>query len=208
MNKQTHIIIFSKAPQAGFAKTRLIPALGAEGAAQLARAMLFRTLRAALDADVGVVELCVTPDISDAAWQGITLPEGIAISVQEEGDLGARMAYATECAMQGGNRVMLVGTDCAEMSAILLRTAAYSLRDHDAVIYCTRDGGYALLGMKQFSQMLFEDIKWSTSEVSRVTLDRMARLDWAVQIGELLHDMDEAQDLRYLPDDLKASFTV
>ena len=57
----TRIIIFAKAPVPGFAKTRLIPALGEAGAAGLARQMLFDTLKEALAAGIGPVELCVWP---------------------------------------------------------------------------------------------------------------------------------------------------
>ena len=55
------IVIFAKAPRAGYAKTRLIPALGADGAARLARRMLTHMVNQALDAGVGPTELCMTP---------------------------------------------------------------------------------------------------------------------------------------------------
>jgi len=191
-------IIFAKAPQAGFAKTRLIPALGAQGAADLARQMLFSTLHAALEAEVGTVELCVTPDISDAAWQGIALPEGIVISTQGAGDLGERMARAAQRAVRAGGQVLLVGTDCVEMSASLLREAAHVLNTHDAIIHGTLDGGYALLGLKQFSALLFDDMPWSTDAVASTTLSRIGQLGWNVKVGSVLHDVDEPQDLEYL----------
>ena len=191
-------IIFAKAPKAGFAKTRLIPALGVQGAADLARQMLFSTLRAALDAEVGAVELCVTPEISDAAWQGVALPDGIVISTQVAGDLGARMAHAADSALRAGGQVLLVGTDCVEMSAGLLREAAHALKSHDAIIHCTLDGGYALLGLKQFSTLLFDDMPWSTDAVAGLTLSRIGQLGWNVKVGVVLHDVDEPQDLEYL----------
>ena len=80
--KPMRIIVFAKAPTAGFAKTRLIPELGAAGAAALARLMLAHTLRAALAANIGRVELCVTPAIADEAWHGVELPLGITIADQ------------------------------------------------------------------------------------------------------------------------------
>ena len=191
-------IIFAKAPQAGFAKTRLIPALGAQGAADLARQMLFSTLRAALQAEVGTVELCVTPDIPDAAWQGIALPEGIVISTQGAGDLGVRMARASQRTLLNGSPVLLIGTDCIEMSASLLREAAHALNTHDAIIHCTLDGGYALLGFKQYSASLFDDMPWSTDAVASTTLSRIGQLGWNVKVGCVLHDVDEPRDLKYL----------
>ncbi len=196
--KSARIIIFAKAPQPGFAKTRLIPALGAAGAAGLARQMLFNTLREALAADIGPVELCVTPEINQAAWQGLHLPAGIEIFAQGEGDLGARLARAAERALKDAESILLIGTDCVEMSGGLLREAAQALQEHDAVIHCTADGGYALLGLKQFDPSLFSAMPWSTDAVSATTLTRIGQLGWSVRTGQMLHDVDAPEDLKYL----------
>ncbi|MDE2310741.1 MAG: TIGR04282 family arsenosugar biosynthesis glycosyltransferase [Betaproteobacteria bacterium] len=198
--KPTRIIIFAKAPQPGFAKTRLIPALGAESAAELARQMLFNTLHEALAADIGAVELCVTPEINQAAWQGIRLPAGIEIFAQGEGDLGARLASASERALENAEPVLLIGTDCVEMSGTLLRAAAQALREQDVIIYCTDDGGYALLGLRKYSPFLFSDMPWSTDAVAGTTIARIGQLGWSVHVGQMLHDVDEPQDLKHLPD--------
>lgn len=195
----TRIIVFAKAPQPGFAKTRLIPALGAEGAAELAQKMLFNTLFESLAADIGTVELCSTPKIDDVAWQGITLPLGIEVTDQGEGDLGARLARASERAIENAESVLLIGSDCVEMSATLLREAAQSLRKHDAVIHCTADGGYALLGLKRYSAVLFSDMPWSADAVASITIMRIGQLGWSLHVGQLLHDVDAPQDLKYLP---------
>lgn len=192
------IIIFAKAPQPGFAKTRLIPALGAEGAAKLAQQMLINTLHEALAAGIGTVELCSTPKIDDVAWQGIALPLAIEISDQGEGDLGARLARASERAIENAEAVLLIGTDCVEISATLLREAAQSLYGHDAVIHCTADGGYALLGLKRYSAALFSDMPWSTDAVASTTIARIGQLGWSLHIGQLLHDVDAPQDLKFL----------
>ena len=194
----TRIIIFAKAPQPGFAKTRLIPALGAEGAAKLAQQMLTNTLSEALAADIGTVELCSTPKIDDIAWQGIILPVGIEITDQGEGDLGARLARASERAIKNSELVLLIGTDCVEMSTTLLREAAQSLYEHDAVIHCTADGGYALLGLKRYSAVLFSDMPWSTDAVACTTVAGIRQLGWSLHVGQLLHDVDTPPDLKYL----------
>lgn len=197
--KPLRIIIFAKAPQPGFAKTRLIPALGEEGAAELAQHLLSHTLKEALAANIGTVELCATPAIDNGAWQGIQLPAGIEISDQGEGDLGARMDRAARKRMEKEDAVLLIGTDCVEMSATLLREAGQALHTHDAVINCTTDGGYALLGLSQFSSFLFTDMSWSTDAVASTTIARMGQLGWAVHVGQMLHDVDEPEDLKYIP---------
>lgn len=211
----TRIIVFAKAPLPGLAKTRLIPALGATGAAELARRMLLNTLHEAVAAKIGTVELCVTPAINHPSWhpswhpsrhpslRGIQFPPGIEISDQGEGDLGARLARAAERALADAEAVLLIGTDCVEMSGGLLREAAQALQEHDAVIHCTADGGYALLGLRQFSPILFSGMPWSTAAVSSTTLARIGQLGWSVHVGQILHDVDEPQDLKYLTDQWK-----
>jgi rSAM/selenodomain-associated transferase 1 len=197
----TRIVIFAKAPLAGHAKTRLAPVLGAEGAAQLARRMLLHTVQEALAAAVGPVELCVTPSPSDAAW-GVWLEvEGVEWAAQVAGDLGARMADAARRALVSGEPVLLIGTDCPSLDAVLLRRAAESLQDHDAVLYPTHDGGYALLGLRRFDARLFEQMPWSTGEVTERTVERVRDLGWSLAVGDTLHDIDEPADLRWLPHD-------
>jgi len=195
----TRIIIFAKAPHPGQAKTRLIPALGAERAAALARRLFEMTLLHALDARVGPVELSVTPAISDPAWHDIPIPESVEISAQGEGDLGARLARATQSGLALNAAVMLIGCDCPELDSTALRQAAQILRRVDAVIHPTTDGGYALLGLRRFHPRLFSDIAWSTSTVAQRTLQHLDALRWSIHVAATLNDIDEPVDLRRVP---------
>lgn len=188
----TRIIIFAKAPQPGFAKTRLIPVLGAAGAARLAHHMLDTTLASAMAAQLGPVELCVTPARTDPAWQPFSLPKNIVITTQSDGDLGRRMASAAERCREA---VLLVGTDCLEISAELLREAATALASVDALLYPTADGGYAILGLQKFHPTLFTGIAWSGSTVAEETRRRIQQLGWSFYQGGLLHDLDGPEDL-------------
>jgi hypothetical protein len=196
----TRIVIFAKATVAGLAKTRLIPALGAEQAARLARGMLLNTLREAQAAAVGPVELCVTPRRSDPVWADWPALEGIAWSEQPDGDLGARMADAAGRAIAGREHVLLIGTDCPELDAARLQHAARLLEHSDAVLYPTFDGGYALLGLRRFDPRPFEQMPWSTAEVTARTVERFRKLGWSLTLGDRLHDIDEPGDLQWLPD--------
>lgn len=195
------LIIFAKAPQAGLAKTRLIPALGAAGAAQLARRMLAETLATALAANVGVVELCLTPAPTDAAWQGFNWPTEVQLSTQGEGDLGQRLARATRRSLALGCPLMLIGTDCPELTVELLRAAAAQLLSHDSVLHPTYDGGYALLGVQHDNPRVFADIHWSTASVAASTRERITELGWNLAEGACLHDVDTPDDLQWLPPD-------
>lgn len=193
------IIIFAKAPQAGLAKTRLIPALGAHGAAQLARRMLAETLATALAAKVGVVELCLTPAAESSAWQGFSWPAGVQLTAQGEGDLGQRMARAASRALALGAPIMLIGTDCPELTPELLRASAAQLLSHDSLLHATYDGGYALLGLQHEHERVFAEINWSTPSVAASTRERIVELGWRHYEGACLHDVDVGDDLQWLP---------
>ncbi len=193
------ILIFAKAPVAGLAKTRLIPSLGAQGAAELAQRMLAYTLEQAMSAGVGPVELCVTPSPADPVWQVFTAPAHATWSDQGEGDLGARMARAARRSDGLGEAVLLIGTDCPTLDAAQLQAAAHSLETFDATLVPSADGGYVLLGLKRFHASLFKDIEWSTATVARETLLRLQQLGCRVHIYPIVHDIDEPEDLQWLP---------
>ena len=203
----TRLVIFAKAPIAGFAKTRLIPALGAQGAADLAKCMLSHTVAQALASNAQVVELCMSPAPLDTAWQGTALPQGMECSAQGDGDLGARMSRAIQRAIaQRQDPVLLIGTDCPALSAAHIAEAARQLEQHDAVLLPAADGGYVLIGLKAPHPSLFNDMAWSTSVVAAETLRRMASLGLRVWLGPVLYDVDEPADLDQLPDAFKARF--
>lgn len=195
----TRIVVFAKAPLPGRVKTRLIPVLGADGAAALARRLLDNTLQQALAAGVGPVELCGSPAPGDTDWAGWQPPPGVECSDQGDGDLGARMARAADRTLERGERALLIGTDCPALSAARLATAAGCLDDHDACLHPTLDGGYVLLGLRVFAASLFRDIPWSTPVVATRTQTRMAALGWRVWVGDVLRDIDTLRDLVHLP---------
>ena len=200
--RPVRILIFAKAPVAGLAKTRLIPSLGAQGAAELARRMLTHTLQQALSAEVGPVELCVTPSAADPLWKTFSAPAAVVWSDQGEGNLGDRMARAAQRSGDAAEAVLLIGTDCPTLDAALLRLAAQSLETFDATLVPSVDGGYVLLGLRQFHASLFTNIEWSTGTVARETLLRLERLGYRVQINPSVHDIDEPADLQWLPPDM------
>ncbi|MGE0113601.1 MAG: TIGR04282 family arsenosugar biosynthesis glycosyltransferase [Steroidobacteraceae bacterium] len=192
------IVIIAKAPIAGFAKTRLVPALGAHGAARLANRMLLHTLEQSTRADVTAVELCVTPSIEHEFWKTLDIPDTVTLTDQGSGDLGARLARATQRAVDRGEAILLIGTDCPELSMRQLNAAARALDHCDAVIHPTVDGGYALLGLRQFDASLFTGMEWSTASVACTTINRIQHLDWSLHVAATLHDIDEPADLVHL----------
>ena len=192
-------IVFAKAPRPGMVKTRLISALGEEGAACLASLMLAHTLDKAKAAAVGPVELCMSPAPDHEAWRGIYVPRNIELTAQGKGDLGERMARAARWGLMRDKAVLLMGTDCPELSVAHLQAAARHLDDDDCVIHPTADGGYALLGLTRTDPFLFSDIAWGTDGVAHATLCKLGALAWSTRVGAMLHDIDEPKDMSWVP---------
>jgi rSAM/selenodomain-associated transferase 1 len=194
------VLVMAKAPLPGLAKTRLIPALGAEGAAALAARMLRHTLDEALAAGLGPVTLCAAPSASHPAFARIAGESCLTLADQGEGDLGARMRRAFERALPRHSGALLIGTDAPALDAAVLRAAHAQLQQHDAVIGPAHDGGYVLIGLRRVEAPLFAAVPWSTPQVLSLTRERLreAGLRWA----ELppLHDIDEPADLVHLAD--------
>lgn len=197
------VIVFAKAPVPGYAKTRLARVLGAEAAARLAARMLAETLREAMAAGIGPVELCCAPDETHPAFRQAVSEHPLALTQQGDGDLGARMQRAFLRALTTHDRALLIGTDAPALDAMHLRTAAAALQSHAAVVTPAFDGGYALIGLSRAMptpfDVLFSDMAWSTSNVMAHTRGRLSHI--GIDHAELptLHDVDEPEDLIHLP---------
>lgn len=192
------VIVFAKAPQPGRAKTRLIPALGADGAAALARRLLDHTLAEATQAGLGEVEWCRTP-AHDPLWAAIPPPAGVTVSDQGEGDLGDRLARAASRSLQTGQPCVLIGTDCPALDRHALQQVGQALHTHEAVIVPAFDGGYVALGLRRFESALFRDMAWSTASVAATTIVRLESAGFTLHRLPPLHDIDEPADLAHLP---------
>lgn len=202
--KKIRIIVMAKAPVAGFAKTRLIPALGATGAANLAQRLLLHTINNVSEANLGAARLCVTPEPENPEWDTLRATANIEWEAQRDGDLGQRLAAASKRALAADESVILMGTDCPALTAEVIRQAAHSLAQFNAVIIPATDGGYTLLGINEFHPSLFDGISWSTDKVCSQTLQRIRLLRWRVEVLSPLQDIDEPDDLRWLPETWKA----
>jgi rSAM/selenodomain-associated transferase 1 len=187
------IAVLAKAPVAGFAKTRLIPALGAGRAARLQARLIERAVDTACAAGAGPVTVWTTPDETHAAFQALRTRRGIALARQPNGDLGARMLAALKAS---GGATLVIGTDCPAMMPAHLRMAADVLRGGaDAVVCPAEDGGYVLIGMRKPLPALFAGMMWGTAEVMAETRRRMRyhKLTW--QEPATLWDVDVPEDL-------------
>lgn len=191
------LIVFTRYPEPGKTKTRLIPALGAEGAAKLQQEMTENTLAAAsiLQHQRGThIEVYFTG--GTAAQMSAWLGEKLRYRPQSEGDLGDRLtkAFATAFAAEM-ERVAAIGIDCPDLDATLLTRAFSLLETADLVLGPAVDGGYYLIGMSRFVPELFVGIAWSTATVLEETRAIAQRLGLAIAYLPQLNDVDRPEDL-------------
>lgn len=215
--------MFSRYPEPGQAKTRLIPALGAKGAAQLHQQMAELMLQTARS-------LSLTLSLDIQVWfTGGTLEQmqtwlgsPLTYFTQKGATLGDRLQYALaqvfgalpshldsqNTATQPSPSVVIIGTDCPHITPEILHQAFAWLQAPDP--YCdvvlgpAADGGYYLIGLKQFIPALFCGISWSSDRVLQETLTIAHDLQLTVTQLPILSDIDRPEDLASLPQSLKS----
>jgi rSAM/selenodomain-associated transferase 1 len=196
MTEKIAIAVLAKAPLPGFAKTRLIPALGADAAALLHARLVEHSVATACAARIGPVTLWGAPDENHPLFQAIGARLGVALERQDRGDLGERMLAAVVAADMP---VLVIGTDCPALTADHLRMAADILRGGaDAAIIPAEDGGYALIGLRAPAPMLFAQMHWSVPTVMEETRRRLRDLGMTWQEPVTLWDLDLPQDIERL----------
>lgn len=180
ITRPVSIAVFARAPIAGHAKTRLIPHLGAQGAARLQQMLIGRALHTAVDARMGPVSLWCAPDAAHPAFIAAASDHGVLLHAQRGRDLGERMRDAFELLCPVAP-TLLIGTDCPALTSATLRDAARRLLEGDEAVFVpAEDGGYVLIGLRQSHPCLFDGVSWSTDQVMAETRERMreARLQW------------------------------
>lgn len=194
------IQVFAKAPVPGQAKTRLIPALGAAGAARLHAALVRDTLALLVGQVPYAVELWCAPDTRHAFFGVCATDFGVPLQAQLEGDLGARMHHALCDGLSRYPWVLLLGCDCPLLQVDDVIAAAMHLQNgSDAVLGPAVDGGYYLLGLRQAAPSLFDAMPWGGDQVMSLTAARLtaAELNW--QTITRHRDLDRPEDLLHFP---------
>ncbi len=213
------VAILAKAPVAGLAKTRLIPVLGAPGAARAQRRFTLNTLqvaraavpsaKAATSATASALDslaqpppltLWCAPDGTHRFFRALRRVNRTVCINQPPGDIGARMLHAFEhhFAHQANVPLLLVGTDCPGLAPGHLQQAAQALEQHDVVLIPAEDGGYVLIGMRVLVPQVFEGIAWSTPQVMAQTRDQLRRAGVSWLELPTLWDVDEPADWQRL----------
>jgi len=194
---EVSVAVFAKAPVPGQVKTRLVPLLGEESAAELHSTLVRRALATARAAALGPVALWCMPDTGHPFFRTCAEAYGVPLEAQKGGHLGERMARALE-AMLARGPALLIGSDCPALTADDLQTAARSLATHDAVFQPAEDGGYVLVGLSREVPGLFEGIRWGEERVMRDTRTRLraAKATWRELPARW--DVDRPQDYQRL----------
>ncbi len=201
-NYNKRLIIFTRYPEPGTTKTRLIPLLGAEGAADLQRKMTEHTLSR-------MKELWSSPELTiEVRYEGGSealikkwLGPNFVYRPQGEGDLGLRMTRSFEDAFKSGaSTAVIIGTDIPEITHVAIQKAFDTFKQKDLVLGPAKDGGYYLIGLKKESCLLavphiFADIGWGTGNVLNKTIRIANRFKLRFSLLELLEDIDRPEDL-------------
>jgi rSAM/selenodomain-associated transferase 1 len=195
------LIIFAKAPIPGSVKTRLQPTVSQEDAATLQTYFIQQTLALASTLKDVDIELWCTPDESHPCFQHCARKYAITLKQQQGNDLGERMANALQEALAAYQQVIIIGTDCPELTPAYLMEAFLRLKQGTtAVIGPANDGGYVLLGLRCYAPSLFANINWGSDQVLFETRQKLQQLGWQWDELNTLHDIDTPVDLLDFPE--------
>ena len=194
------LVIFARDPVPGRVKTRLIPALGEEGACVLHLKLLQRTLQAATRCPDVTVELWTDTKKPSTTLSSILARYPVKQRYQQPGDLGQRMQHAISDVLDRSTAVVLIGSDCPDWCSQDLIQAFGHLRQHDVVLAPAMDGGYVLIGCRRKAPELFSGISWGTDQVCEQTISRLRLLgmDWRELPAH--PDIDTEADLKLVPE--------
>lgn len=194
------LIIFAKAPVLGEVKTRLQPEFSVEQSLKLHKILVHNTLEKTKELENIEIELCCTPNRNSMFFLHCENNFPVRLTDQLGDELGERMAFACSQALQTSSKVIIIGTDCPELDTSYIEQALQALDKHDAVIGPAADGGYVLLGLKQFCPGLFSDFSWGTNTVLKQTRDVLKNMGWSWHELETRHDLDRPEDLKRFTD--------
>ena len=198
MGNDSCLILYSRYPQAGNTKTRLIPHLGPVSAANLQRRMTehmtgqMRSLSPTIDLEI---HFSGGRHAQMKDWLG----NDFIYQPQTFGELGTKLHRSFINQFRTGKtRVVVIGSDCPQITTAHLKQAFQQLESHDLVLGPAADGGYYLIGLSQPQPNLFLDIPWGTEHVFEQTSAIATQLNLSTALLEQLHDIDRPEDLIHL----------
>ena len=197
VKKEVVLLIFTRTPIPGKVKTRLIPITGEAGAVEIHTELLKQTIETAKRSSIKHIELWCTPTTEHQTLAALAENFSITLKTQAGGDLGERMCFAIEQALRSYNGVLLIGSDCIELSEFDLELALEKLINGcDVVLGPAYDGGYYLIGLTKSYRQLFINIEWGTDRVLEKTRERVAQLKLKSYELARRRDIDRPEDLQ------------
>ncbi|MBD2293551.1 TIGR04282 family arsenosugar biosynthesis glycosyltransferase [Anabaena sphaerica FACHB-251] len=196
-NSKQHLIIFTRYPEPGTTKTRLTPALGDVGAANLQKQMTEHTILQVKELQT-ISAITVEVRFAGGNWELMQnwLGLGFVYQTQGEGDLGQRMMRSLADALGShAERVIIIGTDCPGINCHILTSAFEKLQLCDLVLGPALDGGYYLIGLRRVIPELFSQIPWGTAQVFPKTVEIAQQLNLSSIYLPTLADVDRPEDL-------------
>jgi uncharacterized protein len=194
------LVVMTKAPEPGQSKTRLVPPLSFDEAAELARALLIDQLDHLANFDGAQLFIAFTPKTAAGFFEAYAA-QGYACFLQQGNSLGERMRHAFEHLFDHGLRnVVLIGSDLPTIPLGFFEQAYGWLDDGgtDLVLGPSVDGGYYLIGMNRLLSDVFEGIVWSRDDVLDRTTEKLAALGLKYRLLSSWYDIDTAEDLNRL----------
>jgi uncharacterized protein len=188
------IMVFCKAPIAGQVKTRLIPPLTGEEAAQLHIELTEKTLQTATQNRLCEVQLWCSPSIDHPFFTMMEQAYSVDRQLQQGEDLGVRMHHAFGQALARFSSAIIIGCDCPSLTSDDLEQALS--QGKPCVLAPAKDGGYVLIGLKQPQQRLFENMPWGTEKILGLTIARLQSLNLGHHELSAQWDLDTVDDLR------------
>jgi len=193
------VIVFAKAPIPGEVKTRLLSSMDVLAVTALHEKLVFHSLNTAVMSKVGSVELWCTPSVDHPFFIQCANKSQIELHQQTEGDLGRRMGHAFNETFKKAPMVLLTGSDCPSLTPDDLKEGKKILEQGvPAIITPAEDGGYVLIGLRQYEPSLFEGISWGTGSVMEETRERLRRLRWNWHELPQRWDVDRPEDVERL----------
>ncbi len=189
---QAAICVFTKPPLAGEAKTRLIPGIGPEAAAQLAEAFLRDTLDLLQNLDWAETIVAATAPF-ERSYLGKR-----RMWLQPEGTLATRLETILNQTLSEYPMALALGADSPGLPLVHLQQARQQLAQHDAVLGPSTDGGFYLLGVKNCPPGLLSGIAWSQSSTMQQTISRLQQQGLSVARIPEWFDVDIGAELLHL----------
>ncbi|MBX0332518.1 TIGR04282 family arsenosugar biosynthesis glycosyltransferase [Pontibacter sp. HSC-14F20] len=194
MTEKNLLMLFVRNPELGKVKTRLAASVGPETALDIYLHLLRHTRDITQHLPMDKLVYYSEKVEQDDLW-----PAQLYLKKRQhpEGDLGEKMEKAfREAFAEGYASVVIIGSDCRQLTSEIINQAFEALKTHEVVIGPALDGGYYLLGMKRLHPEFFQNKRWSTEHVFPDTLHDIERLHLSHTLLPALSDVDELEDLQ------------